>query len=93
MDNSIEVKFLNELVKENELIFVYLVNGVRLDGYLLAFDATSLVLFAKEDAASPLLIYRNVVATVQQASSSSRGHFRKGTPNRRLLSHFSDSQY
>ncbi|MGB6976006.1 MAG: RNA chaperone Hfq [Gammaproteobacteria bacterium] len=80
--NTVEKQFLNYLISENQPVFIYLVNGVRLDGYLLSFDSTSFVLVSKTEPTNPLLIYRNIVATVQQATLFSRNRFRRTTLSR-----------
>lgn len=80
--NTLEKKFLEHLVNENQPVFMYLVNGVRLDGHLLAFDAMTFILASKAESTNPLLVYRSMVATVQQAPLFSKNHFRRGISNR-----------
>jgi RNA chaperone Hfq len=81
--NTIETQFLNTLIEERQPVFIYLVNGVRLEGYLLAFDSTTFVLISKAESANPLLVYREIVATVQQVPALSRNRFRRNTLSRR----------
>jgi RNA chaperone Hfq len=78
---SIEELFLKTLINEREYISVYLTNGIHLKGYLLAFDAMTLVLTPCLGATHNCqLVYKNSIGTVQKTLVATKNHLRKSAP-------------
>lgn len=61
-----ELEFL-QLV-QNEKIYIYLTNGVKITCTLLSYDSICLITTAKESKSRKQLIYKASIATIQEAS-------------------------
>ncbi|WP_454830046.1 RNA chaperone Hfq [Paraburkholderia xenovorans] len=63
MSNQVDLQheFLGALVREMTLVNVYLINGIRLSGHLLAFDTYAVML---ESASGRQLVFKHAISTV-----------------------------
>lgn len=62
---SLEKNILQDLIDAGKLVNVYLVNGVRLQGYLLSFDTYTLLLKSNQaNSEGCLLLYKQAISTV-----------------------------
>jgi host factor-I protein len=62
-EQQIQAEFLNMLTKEHVRVSVFLVNGIRLVGYIQSFDRYVLML---NSAAGMQTIYKHAISTVQE---------------------------
>jgi len=81
--------FLNDLRKNKTNVSVFMVNGIKLDGYIVSFDQFSIMLGGKVEQ----LIYKQKISTIvpsshagQIQSPSARTHTQRTDKN----SHTSD---
>jgi len=58
---DIQTTFLNDLKKEEKLVTVFLINGVKLSGKISSFDGNTIVL--NKDSSSQL-VYKNAISTI-----------------------------
>ncbi|MGB6975908.1 MAG: RNA chaperone Hfq [Gammaproteobacteria bacterium] len=75
--NTTENIFLKTLNEEEELIYIYLINGIRLDGYLIAYGTDVFVLASDLKATHCQLIYKQAVATVQKCTVGSKNYLKQ----------------
>ena len=61
-DQSLQHKFLTLLRKKNELVNVYLMNGIRLQGRIEAFD--QFVVLVNINTSGPQMIYKHAISTI-----------------------------
>jgi host factor-I protein len=62
-EHQIQGEFLNTLTKEHIRVSVFLVNGIRLVGYIQSFDRYVLML---NSATGMQTIYKHAISTVQE---------------------------
>jgi len=62
-DQQIQGEYLNALTKEHVPVSVFLVNGIRLVGYIQSFDQYVLIL---NSATGMQTIYKHAISTVQE---------------------------
>ena len=60
-ENNLEDLFFNHLCETKELVKLFLVNGVRLEGVITSFDKRS-VLLCRENHSQ--LVYKHALATI-----------------------------
>ena len=60
MQDNLQDKFLNKLRKENVMISVFLINGIKLDGIVEAFDPYTILLKSKPTQS----IYKHAISTI-----------------------------
>jgi host factor-I protein len=77
--------FLNDLRKNKTNVSVFMVNGIKLDGYIMSFDQFSIMLGGKVEQ----LIYKQKISTIVPSThapsthtSSSHTPANKGPTNR-----------
>jgi host factor-I protein len=63
--SELEDTFLTNLFENKQSISIYLVNGIRLNGYMIAFDKSLLILVKRLTSRNYQLIYRHAIATIQ----------------------------
>jgi RNA chaperone Hfq len=60
---GIQDRFLSEICREKSLVWIYLVSGTRLEGYINAFDPY--VIYLEEPV--PQIVYKSAVCSVIHA--------------------------
>ena len=60
MQESLQDKFLNKLRKDKQQVSVFLVNGIKLDGIIEAFDPYTILLRNKVTQS----IYKHAISTI-----------------------------
>ena len=60
MQESLQDKFLNKLRKDKQQVSVFLVNGIKLDGIIEAFDSYTILLRNKVTQS----IYKHAISTI-----------------------------
>ncbi len=68
LTDSLQHKFINNLITNQIFASVYLKNGIRLKGHIIAHDEMSVFL----EAAQLQLIYKHAISTVSTEISFSR---------------------
>ena len=65
MADSMQETFLNDLAKSQAPVFCFLVNGIKLEGFIIAYDQFSVMLASNRDAAaSSQLIMKSAISTI-----------------------------
>ena len=60
---DLQAIFLSALIETKASVFVYLINGIKLQGQLVSYDQHSLVL----DGATSQLLYKHSISTIMPA--------------------------
>jgi host factor-I protein len=61
MEEDIQEKYLNELIARKRSVSIYLVNGIRLIGYMKSFDKFCILL---SNNSNYQLLYKHAVSTI-----------------------------
>jgi len=56
--------FLNELMSSNASVYCFLVNGIKLEGAVVAYDQFSIMLASNRDSPSSQLIMKSAISTI-----------------------------
>ena len=56
--------FLSDLTKAQAPVFCFLVNGIKLEGSIVAYDQFSIMLASNRDNASTQLIMKSAISTI-----------------------------
>ncbi len=56
--------FLNDLTKAQAPVFCFLVNGIKLEGSIVAYDQFSIMLASNRDNAGSQLIMKSAISTI-----------------------------
>jgi len=59
-NKNLQDSFLNQIIKENIPVSIYLLNGIKLQGQVQSFDQYVIVL----SGSTPQLIYKHSVSTI-----------------------------
>ncbi|SAK70136.1 Hfq protein [Caballeronia glebae] len=80
--NDIQADFLNALMRERKVVWVFLVNGIKLTGQLISFDKYVLAL---ESPTGIQTVYKSAVSTVCESHfvEKPRTRDRPATPHER----------
>ncbi|WP_053572347.1 RNA chaperone Hfq [Caballeronia cordobensis] len=62
--NDIQANFLEALVREQKIVWVFLVNGIKLTGQLMSFDQYVLAL---QSPTGVQVVYKSAVSTVSES--------------------------
>ena len=60
MQDNLQDKFLNKLRKEKISVSIFLINGIKLDGVIQAFDSYTIILKNKPSQS----IYKHAISTI-----------------------------
>ncbi|WP_250535745.1 RNA chaperone Hfq [Caballeronia sp. AZ10_KS36] len=63
-DHDVQAAFLESIIGEQRTVWVYLINGVKLSGYIESFDEYAL---SMRSAFGMQVIYKSGVSTVREA--------------------------
>ncbi|PID50311.1 MAG: RNA chaperone Hfq [Proteobacteria bacterium] len=63
--------FLNKLISAQAPVFCFLVNGIKLEGSIIAYDQFSIILASNRDEANAQLIMKSAVSTIVPKSDVS----------------------
>ena len=55
--------FLNHLITESFYTGIYLINGIRLQGYIIGFDA-HVIFFRSNNEDTTMMIYKSAISTI-----------------------------
>lgn len=62
---SVEPQYLQNLITQGEMATIYLASGIRLQGYITAYDKYTLLLKSNiENGSTIQLIYKHAISTV-----------------------------
>jgi host factor-I protein len=65
-NNSLKDNFLRALVDEQMPVYIFLVNGIKLRGYIIDFDDNTIIM-QRNPGEESQLIFKKVVSTVMAA--------------------------
>ena len=65
MQDNLQDKFLNKLRKEKISVSIFLINGIKLDGIIEAFDSYTIILKNKTSQS----IYKHAISTIVPSHS------------------------
>ena len=66
MSNSLQDTYLEELRRDNIQLSLYLINGIKLSGYIASFDQYIIIL-VDESRNNSQLIYKHAISTIAPA--------------------------
>jgi host factor-I protein len=78
-EQSLQDVFLNSLKKESTPVVVFLVNGVKLQGYITWFDDSAMILCRDEHSQ---LVYKHAISTVMPVDPLGRHETHSGHHHR-----------
>ncbi|MCT4575167.1 MAG: RNA chaperone Hfq [Alphaproteobacteria bacterium] len=64
---DIQTNFLNKIKKEEQAVTIFLVNGVKLNGTIISFDNSTIVLQKDNNTQ---LVYKQAISTVMPAKAN-----------------------
>lgn len=63
--NQVQDEYIQKCLNSKKPVNVYLVNGIKLQGQILAHDAFTLLIKGKTDESEPQLVYKHACSTIQ----------------------------
>jgi host factor-I protein len=75
--NDLQTDFLNALVSERKIVWVFLINGIKLTGQLMSFDRYVLAL---ESPSGIQVVFKSAVSTVSEPHAIENSRPRDGRP-------------
>jgi host factor-I protein len=76
-ENDIQANFLDALVREQKVVWVFLVNGIKLTGQLMSFDQYVLAL---QSPTGTQVVYKSAVSTVSEPHAIENRRPKEGRP-------------
>ena len=64
--NSTNEIFINALIEKKQSVYVFLINGIRLQGTIIESDPVSLALARQSQAETVQLVYKHSISTIME---------------------------